>query len=490
MPSQLRQLLELMTQSVEALERVCEQTGTSIPDLNAPLTPASEAFRRGPEAMEAVKVIVAAAEHMSAIVSPPHRQLYKFVAGPTRAVAVRACLEANVSEILREAGPSGMHVNDMANKNGHDPEKLARFLRFLASHHIYREVSPDVFAHTRISCLLDTRKPSAEVIANPEQKYDNTRGFAAVASHHLDITFKTASLAWEALADPKTRFSNEPADAPFSRAFPQDKTLWNLLERDSFARNRFDITMQVNADSQPPDSIFRAFDWQRLPAGAKVVEVGGGMGTSALPLAARFPELKLVVQDLPDVTAKAEKLWEKEMPEAIASGRVVLQGNPPLLLSLSERHADHWHAPGHDCFAPQPQTGADVFLLKLILHDWADDYCLKILRHLRAAARPDTALVVIDALVPYACRGAEKEVAAIPGAEGDQAPEPLLANYGTANELVYFMDVNMHLLFNAQERTVAQFERLLRRAGWAIKAVHRSHENNGVFMQSVEAVAV
>jgi hypothetical protein len=40
-----------------------------------------------------------------------------------------------------------------------------RFMRYLATHHVYREVSPNVFAHTRISSMLNTLKPSAEVIA-------------------------------------------------------------------------------------------------------------------------------------------------------------------------------------------------------------------------------------------------------------------------------------------------------------------------------------
>ena len=44
----------------------------------------------------------------------------------------------------------------------------ARCLRMMATHHIYREViqvKPDVFTNNRISSLLDTRKPSAEIIA-------------------------------------------------------------------------------------------------------------------------------------------------------------------------------------------------------------------------------------------------------------------------------------------------------------------------------------
>jgi len=41
----------------------------------------------------------------------------------------------------------------------------ASCLRILATHHIYREVKPNVFANNRVSSLLDTSKPSAEIIA-------------------------------------------------------------------------------------------------------------------------------------------------------------------------------------------------------------------------------------------------------------------------------------------------------------------------------------
>ncbi|KAF8140907.1 hypothetical protein K438DRAFT_1879159 [Mycena galopus ATCC 62051] len=58
-----------------------------------------------------------------------------------------------------------MHVRDIAAKNGQDSDKLARFMRFLTAHHVYRGVSPNVFANTRISSMLDTLKPSAETLA-------------------------------------------------------------------------------------------------------------------------------------------------------------------------------------------------------------------------------------------------------------------------------------------------------------------------------------
>jgi hypothetical protein len=43
----------------------------------------------------------------------------------------------------------------------------ARLLRYLAVHHIFREVSPDVFANNRLSSVLDTGKSVEEIM----QKY-------------------------------------------------------------------------------------------------------------------------------------------------------------------------------------------------------------------------------------------------------------------------------------------------------------------------------
>lgn len=75
-----------------------------------------------------------------------------------------------------------MHIEDIAAKAGVDSMKLGRMilrkdmrssthelligrlLRVLCNHNVYREVTPDVFANTRISSVLDTGKSVEELL--------------------------------------------------------------------------------------------------------------------------------------------------------------------------------------------------------------------------------------------------------------------------------------------------------------------------------------
>lgn len=86
---------------------------------------------------------------------------------------------------------------------------------------------------------------------------------------------------------------------------------------------------------------------------------------------------------------------------------------------------------------------AAVFFMKYIIHDWSDPYATKILDQLRAAARPDTKLVLIDRIAPYACRAPNFELPAVPGLVREKVPEPLPPNLGPANTFIYAVDLNV-----------------------------------------------
>ncbi|KAA1478056.1 S-adenosyl-L-methionine-dependent methyltransferase [Dentipellis sp. KUC8613] len=485
MSSPAHQLLRLISDSLSIVQQSCTDKDVQLPDLDAPFTPSSEAFRADPSAAEAANIISAAALQLAAIFTPPQVSLYHLAGGHFRSAAVRSCLEANVTEILREAGPQGLHVKDISAKNGQDPDKLARFLRFLATHHVYRETEPDIFTNNRISSVMDTLKSSEEIIADPEHKYDGPPRLAALISHHLDEPFKASAYAWESLADPETGHSGDPSKSPFTRAFRTTESIWQFLERpeEQFRRRRFDAAMRGTQALQPADAILHAFDWKCLKPGSVVVDVGGGVGTSAFPIARAFPDLKVVVQDRQEAIDNGTKLWSTEMPEALNSGRVKLEGKSSFVI------IEQTNLTLHDFFNAQParDTIPAVFLLKQILHDWADSYSAQILQRLRDAAGPGTRLLVVDSVMPYACHDPATD--GIPGAAPREAPAPLLANYGAVNEMGYNLDIDMFVVLNAQERTVGQFDRVLKNAGWKISMVHR-HESDSTFLQSVEAVPI
>ena len=74
------------------------------------------------------------------------------------------------------------------------------------------------------------------------------------------------------------------------------------------------------------------------------------------------------------------------------------------------------------------------------MHDWSDEDCVKILRHLREAAAPETQLVIVDSVIAYAC---PEPMTQIPGAVGMPVPAPLLPNAGYARAIEYQTDMSV-----------------------------------------------
>jgi len=132
-------------------------------------------------------------------------------------------------------------------------------------------------------------------------------------------------------------------------------------------------------------------------------------------------------------------------------------------------------------------------VLKTIIHDWSDEYATKILKRVRDASSETTKLVVVDRIIPYACRlpenGEHEEDLKIPGIQKDETPEPLFPHFGGASISSSRGDLNMMVLVNGQERTITHFRKLFQSTGWHISRVHQT-DASGQVGSLIEALPI
>lgn len=144
--------------------------------------------------------------------------------------------------------------------------------------------------------------------------------------------------------------------------------------------------------------------------------MGGGIGNIATSIALKYPSLTLIVEDIPAVTAQAEK--------HITS------------LNLSSRVS---FIP-HDFFTPQPPAAheAGAYFLSHVLHDWPGDKCKDILRHVISAMAPTSKVVLCESCIPDPGSVTELQEA-----------------------MIRAQDLGMFCFLGARERSVGDFERLV-----------------------------
>ncbi|EHL03820.1 putative Sterigmatocystin 8-O-methyltransferase [Glarea lozoyensis 74030] len=148
--------------------------------------------------------------------------------------------------------------------------------------------------------------------------------------------------------------------------------------------------------------------------------VGGSTCSSSIALATAFPNLRFVVEDLPETVENSKQILAA-LPESIRSRITTC---------------------GHNFFTPQPVTTAQIYLLRMILHDWPAAEAITILsNHLEVLkANPSARLLVMDTVLPVSGSVPKNEEA-----------------------LLRVRDLAMVQAFNSKERELGEFEDLFER---------------------------
>jgi hypothetical protein len=457
---ELKALSRLISQSIDAIEGTLQSRGQKFPSLSEPFSTESEASRMAADVLDECSVITAAAAQLVAAVRPPTATAMFAITEYQISSALRSAIQMHIPEIVREAGPQGIHVNDIAAKIGVDSNKLARSLRLLAVNYIFVEVAPDVFAHNRISSVLDTGKPANAVIQDPENKHENTPGFVALLELFGHHHFKASAFMYEALTTKEKKLGD---NIGFNVAFntPLPFFAWLHQPGNVYNQKLLDKAMAGIQVILGPEASVSGLDYLgELPSGATIVDVGGGIGRNTFLFTKKYPHLNYIVQDQEATIQGAKKFWTAKAPEALTSGKVKLEV--------------------HNFLEKQPVKAPAVFYLSLILHDWHDEICVKILRQLRDSAGPETQLVIADTIMSYTCQDPPTQ---IEGTDTISWPAPLPPNGGHWGIYQYILDVTMMNTHNSLERTLLQFQDLLAKGGWKIVRVYKG-AHRGMFIES------
>jgi hypothetical protein len=230
---------------------------------------------------------------------------------------------------------------DLAPRVGADPDALHRFLRAAATGGIvHMDAGTGRCRLTRLGDVLREDHPRSQ------------RDWC------IYMASDAAARAWGALTH-----SVRTGESAFVHV--HGRSVWEHFGEHPDEERTFAGAMRRLTESMAP-AFAAAYPW---PAGAVVCDVGGGIGTLLAAVLDRDPSLTGVLVDAPGVLAEAE---------GFLGGRGL---------------RDRVELVAGDIFT-SVEAGADVYLLKDVLHDWDDDRCVTILETVRRAA-PTGARVVL-----------------------------------------------------------------------------------------------
>jgi hypothetical protein len=279
-------------------------------------------------------------------------------------------------------------VTDLAGACAVLPQPLLRILRALASFRIFHVTNDGAVAHTPRSRLLRTDTPK---------------------SLHHAARFWTGPGSWGAW---------DRLDVAMTGGTPHEAA-WNMgrfayLKQHPEEARVFDAMMENFPDNRHA-AIAAAYDFS---GAGLVADIGGGNGAALRQILTRHPAPRGLLFDREDVIAALTH-------ENLMEGRITAEGG-----SFFDR------VPG----------GADIYMLIRVLHDWADEDCLRILRACRAGMSPRSRLLVADQILE---------------------PDP-----ARGRATGYLIDIQMMAMFgHARERSEAEFRSLLDRSGFSLRRV-------------------
>jgi ubiquinone/menaquinone biosynthesis C-methylase UbiE len=321
---------------------------------------------------------------------PPPTRMLQIITGLWASQAVGTAARLGVADQLADRPRK---ASEVANAVDADPQALFRLMRMLASIDVFTMDEQGRFGLTPLGDTLRSGVPGS------------VKNFAVAE------TAPGHWLPWGEMYEAiKT---GKPRCKPALGMEIWDWYSKNPEEGEYFNRAMGDLSAAVS------DAVITIYDFGKFQ---KVMDVGGGHGILLGAILKANPKMRGILFDLPHVTATAMESLETQ---GIAQRCEVATGN----------------------FFESVPPGADIHVLKQIIHDWSDKECTTILRNCHQALKPDGKLLLVEMVIPP-----------------DNSPSMAQA-----------IDLNMLVLLTGRERTESEYRDLLAEGGFKIERVMPTH---------------
>ncbi|KAL6051723.1 Phenazine-specific methyltransferase PhzM [Balamuthia mandrillaris] len=374
--------------------------------------------------MRVLSAFVHGLDGLRALLLPPELFLAEITAAMGRNQALFAAAKLGIADVIPlglESGQRWPTAEEIADRIGaKDGDSVYRLLRYMASFGVFVQHEGRRFSHNKFSVFLredHPDSPKAMAMAYGDEQF---KGWTGLPEQIItgNTAFKSVYGAemWEWMAQPD-----------------------NSANLENFNRMFTTISKKTN----PP--LLSDFDWTSLfPSSASnnekdgnvtFVDVGGGLGNVLEMLLKAFPHASGILFDQPHVIeqAKHEPRWSSSSSLAnrsrLVGGSFLEEGSIP--------------------------SEGDIYILRMIIHDWNDHEARLILQnvhkamHKAANKHKDKRLVIVEHLLPP---------------EGHYS-----SSIPFSSE---FLDMHMMIMMNGKERTEKQFEELFRSASFELASVH------------------
>ncbi|KAG1816221.1 O-methyltransferase-domain-containing protein [Suillus variegatus] len=360
------------------------------------------------------------------------------------AASIDILIKTNIIDYLSDlSNPSeGIPVTELASKFGLDSQKLVPILRCCAANGWVRETRDSSFALNRCSRTFVKGRAGRRL-------HLSTPGFMSIVG---------AMPRWVTESDWK--LSRSPVQTAFQVAFKTPLQRFSWVMQNPRALIPLADHLQVLGDMSTP-GIVADYPWEQLETPI-IVDCGGGEGGLVTAILDAYPSFRVIVQDMENVVALTSSIMKERRPRDIESGTLRTEA--------------------HDLFQPQPRIGNEYsFTLRHILHDWPD----------KEAVGSSKILIIEMVAVPNVDSTATTSAKTFLLDGDDKRPDYCVpSHFGSASKLVNAFSVHMLSLMNGCERSLREWESLVKGCGLCITNVYPLRAHTSVIECALDSRAL